>query len=290
MQALRINRHFSNKAGDRVMEKDWDVLILLDGCRYDTFAKYNQLDGELSKVRSLGSHSTEFIEQNFEGGNYHDTVYVSANPHVESLKGEKVFHDIVDVFDWGWDEDYQTVLPETMVEATIDAADEYPDKRIISHFMQPHTPFIGETGRRITHAGITGEGAGKSPETEATELSLWMRLRYRLASEEPEVIRQAYKENLQLVFPHIREIQDSVVGKVVVSADHGNMFGERMRPLPVKMWGHPPGIDHPALTEVPWFEMAHSTRRGKVAEPPVEQVEKTAEPDVQQQLRALGYT
>ncbi|MFA9417130.1 hypothetical protein [Natrinema sp. HArc-T2] len=288
--ALRINRHASATDGELFMSRDWDVLVLLDGCRFDSFKDRNYMDGELTSVTSLGSHSTEFIQRNFVGKQYHDTVYVSANPHVELLKGKEVFHDIIDVFDWGWNEELRTVLPETMAEATIEAAEKYPNKRIISHFMQPHTPFIGKTGRQISHAGITGEGAGRADANSSSQLSLWMRLRYRLASENMQTIRKAYEENLDLALPHVQEIRDSVTGKVVVSADHGNMLGERMHPLPVKMWGHPPGIDHPVLREVPWLEMPYKSRRETVSDSPAERTKKMDDSDVEERLRALGYT
>jgi hypothetical protein len=289
-QAMKLNRRLSSKSGVRVVDRDWDVLVLLDGCRFDTFEQCSWLDGDLTAVSSLGSHSTEFIERNFAGEEFHDTVYVSANPHVEALKGEGVFHDIIDVFDWGWDEEVRTVPPETMAEATVDAAEEYPRKRIISHFMQPHTPFIGETGRQITHAGLTGGGAGKSAATEASsDLSLWMRLRYRLATEDLSTIRKAYAENLELALPHVQRIQDAVTGKVVVSADHGNMFGERMRPIPAKMWGHPPGLTHPAVVRVPWLEIPHETRREVVAEASAERAERLDDSEMEDRLRALGY-
>lgn len=290
MQTLKINQYLTAKNGVSVMERDWDVLVLLDGCRLDLFRRRNWLDGELRAVSSLGSHSTEFIERNFAGERYHDAVYVSANPHAESLKGEGVFHDVIDVFDWGWDEDLGTVPPETMAEATLDAAEEYPHKRIISHFMQPHTPFIGETGRQITHAGLTGEGAGKSKSTDSGDLSLWMRLRYRLADESPETIWRAYEENLELALDHVAALADGVAGKVVVSSDHGNLFGERLRPVPVKMWGHPPGLDHPALVRVPWLVMPHQTRRQPEPEPPAGQRTELEADEMQERLGALGYT
>ncbi|WP_321112946.1 alkaline phosphatase family protein [Halorussus salinisoli] len=284
---MKLNRKLSEKDGIHVMDQDWDTLILLDGCRFDTFEKCSWLDGDLTTVSSLGSHSSEFIERNFADGQYHDTVYVSANPHAESLKGEGVFHDIVDVLDWGWDEELRTVPPETMAEATIDAAEEYPHKRIISHFMQPHTPFIGDTGRRITHAGLAGDES--SSDDSSSELSLWVRLRYRLATEDPAAIREAYEENLEIALPHVQRIRDSIAGKVVVSTDHGNMFGERMRPIPAKMWGHPPGLTHPSLVRVPWLVMPHETRRETRADVPSKTTETMDDSEMEERLRALGY-
>src|SRR6056297_529711 len=51
--------------GTRVMDEDWDNLIILDACRYDMFAEQVDLDGELESRISLGSTSEEFLEQNF---------------------------------------------------------------------------------------------------------------------------------------------------------------------------------------------------------------------------------
>jgi len=41
-------------------------------------------------------------------------------------------------------------------------------------------------------------------------------------------------------------------GRTVVTSDHGNNLGERMPLLPMRLYGHPTGIHHPALREVPW--------------------------------------
>lgn len=290
MLALTANQHLSRTTGEPVMDQDWDVLLLLDGCRFDMFEESSRLEGNLTRFISLGSHSTEFIRRNFAEEQYHDTVYVSANPHVESIKGKKIFHDIVDVFDWGWDKEYQTVLPETVADATIETAKKYPNKRIISHFIQPHTPFIGDTGSKITHAGLTGEGGDRDTGVASDELSLWMRLRYRLATEPLDQIWEAFVENLELAIPHVERIWESVSGKVVVSADHGNMMGERMYPIPAKMWGHPPKIDHPVLTEVPWLEMPYEERRTTTSDQPVAETRQMNESEVENRLHALGYT
>lgn len=43
-------------------------------------------------------------------------------------------------------------------------------------------------------------------------------------------------------------------GKVIISADHGELLGERVDDV-VYRGKHPPNVDHPALFEVPWFEV-----------------------------------
>ncbi|MDL0143566.1 hypothetical protein PNP83_00890, partial [Halobacterium salinarum] len=63
------NIYFSSKYGEgaKVVEKDWDNLIILDACRYDYFKNANStniIEGELGKSVSRGSHSREFMEKN----------------------------------------------------------------------------------------------------------------------------------------------------------------------------------------------------------------------------------
>ena len=43
-------------------------------------------------------------------------------------------------------------------------------------------------------------------------------------------------------------------GKTIISADHGEAFGEKLIPLlPFKVYGHPGFTRIPILTKVPWF-------------------------------------
>ena len=50
-----------------------------------------------------------------------------------------------------WDEENRTVLPEDMSESVLEASKKYPNKRILAHYIPPHVPLIGETGKEIPH-------------------------------------------------------------------------------------------------------------------------------------------
>ena len=56
---------------------------------------------------------------------------------------ENSFPKIVSVWKDGWDDSLKTVLPRNLVDAAINAEKEFPNKRLIKLFMQPHIPFIG---------------------------------------------------------------------------------------------------------------------------------------------------
>ena len=59
----------------------------------------------------------------------------------------------------------------------------------------------------------------------------------------------AYEETLDLVLERVSEINPHLNGRIVVTTDHGELLGED------GVWGHPLNSDHPALWEIPWFEV-----------------------------------
>lgn len=75
-------------------------------------------------------------------------MYVSANGYVPELGLDQdgTFHAVINVLNQ-WDDDLETVRPEAVTNAARKAHRDYPDKRIIVHYMQPHIPFITEAGR-----------------------------------------------------------------------------------------------------------------------------------------------
>ncbi|WP_231186430.1 hypothetical protein [Haladaptatus sp. DYF46] len=285
---IEVNTKIHQKAGGDVgvdvMNEDWDTLVILDGTRYDTFAENNVLDGKLEFRRSRGSQSSEFIQGNFSGEELHDTVYVTANPYVTELE-DGVFHSVINLLT-EWDDDLQTVLPETVIDAALDAYEQYPNKRFIVHFMQPHYPFIGEKGRSMNHRGF----APNDDSNLRGDRSIWNELQYDISEDTPAEVKAAYEENLRLVFPHVQKLIDEIPGKTVVSADHGNLLGDRLSPIPVRAYGHPRGLRAPELVKVPWFVVEGETRRDVTSDPPEEEDESSLDEDmVEDRLQALGY-
>jgi hypothetical protein len=279
-----FHQKFSDCTGVDVFEEDWDTLIILDGCRYDTFAELNDISGELESRQSQGSTSWEFMEANFHGRELYDTVYITANPHIYRLD-EGIFHDIVDLLDQ-WDETTQTIPPAEVVAAAREVTEQYPEKRYIFHFMQPHYPFLGETGQTLDHRGH--EKDVDSPHLD--QPNVWDVLQW---GKNPTVTEQkvwkAYRENLELVLEDVEELLNIVSGRTVITADHGNLIGDRLSPIPVRGYGHPGGLRAPELVTVPWHIIDTEPRREITAERPSEPQHRD-EDDVVDQLAALGYT
>jgi len=277
-----------------VAAADWDTLLILDACRYDIFRERGDLPGSLDARFSRGSNTGEFIEANFADARQHDTVYVTANPlpRVEKwcdVDVDEVFHAVVDVWEDHWDGEANTVRPGPVADAIRRAHADYPDKRIVGHFIQPHQPFIGETSRDIEEAGMQGYA-----ELVEQDVDRGRKVWDRLADGELSADRvwRAYGENLELVLPHVRALSGELTGKTVVTSDHGNLFGEFAWPFPVREYGHPRGVHTRKLIEVPWLELPFETRRAVTAEPPTEaetEAGSAADEERLDRLRHLGY-
>jgi len=274
--------------GCSVMNEDWDNLVLLDGCRFDIFQELNTLNGSLESRISKGSATPEFLDENFTDGKFYDTVYVTANPMYRLRDLEETFYETIDVWDNHWDTDLKTVRPESMVATTRSAHERFPNKRIFSHFMQPHYPFIGESGQTIEHSGyelafrnVQGDEVSRDAPT------VWDLLREGAVSRR-EVWR-AYRENLELVLSHVETLVDDLTGRTVVTSDHGNMLGEFIFPFPKRIYGHPRGIHAEELVKVPWLVIERETRKDVIAESSGDPVDHEVSEEVSERLSDLGY-
>jgi len=192
----------------------------------------------------------------------------TANEHID---------EVVDVWDHGWDDELGTVPPGSLATSLrdnsglVDRAD-----RTVVHYMQPHAPYLsrgdGQKLRRI-QKGIRkqGEGDGTSggvlssigdrirPRVESVlegsqlvqKSGLWLEL------DPLDVVRngtrdaamELYEENLRIVLESVAELIPELDGRVVVTADHGEAFGEE------GVWEHHIETHIPPLVEVPWLEV-----------------------------------
>lgn len=263
-----------NADGIDVFAEDWDNLLILDACRYDSFAEQSTLDGTLDSRISRASATREWVHANFTDRQLHDIVYVSANPNYRKVAddiGAEV-HAYVDV--WQDDnlvgEDDTIVPPETVTKGALDAAETYPNKRLLVHYVQPHYPFIGPTGKEHFDPSATLKQVSRDLEKTG------------------ELLERAYRENVDIVLEEAERLVDALLGKTVVSSDHGELLGERLFPLPFRAYGHPMGIYMEELVKVPWHVHVNGEGKDIVAEAPSER-DDVDDRAVEEQLRNLGY-
>jgi len=252
-------------AGDDFIEQDWDNLIILDACRFDWFTEMNEIEGNLMSKISKGSESWEFMQENFVGKSLHDTVYVTANPWSTNIP-DGTFHAVFHLHESHWSEEQQTVLPKDAIEQTIRIQEDFPKKRLISHFMQPHYPFIGSGISGIDIGGVFNDS-----ETPNDTVNPWTVLNHK--GEHAEKVISSYKENHKVAIDSARRLVADLPGKTVVTADHANLVGESTFSLPKRMFGHPHGLRKHDLIMVPWLE-TEGERRDVESEPPVSKIKQ----------------
>ena len=287
-RALEVNgRYYRWRRPDEgvaVMDADWDNLLILDACRPEYLEEYVPDDWTVERRRSQAPESREFMRRNFEGDRHHDTVYVTANPYAFELPTD-LFHARRLLLDTHWNEDHRTVLPGDVVAAAREAATAYPYKRLIVHFMQPHFPFLGPTGRTFDHEGIEIH----LPRKERDEAPDPWRRQMFVGDVGHERLLRAYRENHEFVVPHVRDLIEALGGRTVVTADHANLVGEWTLPVPLRTYGHPEGLHKDELLTVPWVTFEGRRRRIYTCPPVPSENATLDEPTVEDRLRDLGY-
>lgn len=279
--AHRLSGLGTDGGGTNVYECDWDLLVVLDACRADALqavaAEYEFLPAEVPSVRSVGPSSDPWIERTFDTAHERTvarTAYLSANPHTEGFHDGRypvdagAFARLDNVFDWGFDEEHGTVPPGVLTDhAVAFLRDESPDRTIL-HYMQPHTPYRG-----LDMDGIRQSSTGTFRET-VWDLILSEKLTRDRAWE-------LYLDNLRWALDEVAVLLRSVnADRVVITADHGECFGE------FGAYGHSPSGGFDALLSVPWVETTATDDESY--EPSLDEA-RGPSVDVQEQLEHLGY-
>lgn len=242
---------------------------------------------DIDAAWSRGSVTTEWLAQTFRRERREriaETTLVSATPHTATVFDDRSWltspaevpvsypdlptvsrdafaavHDI-----WAQHATaHGAVPPETMREATIAAVRE-ADGPVVAHWMQPHEPFLAPD------AQLRG---GRALETNVWKALAAGRL-------DADAVWQSYRATLRHALTHLDTVLNAVDADVLVTADHGNAFGEW------GAYGHHFGWPQPAVRRVPWWVTAAEAVNGYEPRPVLD---GGADADIEAQLSALGY-
>jgi len=272
---------------DLILKKNWDILIILDACRFDYFNKFAQkyFDEKPRKVVSPASNTLEWAKKVLEPRKWPDVVYVSANPFINSKRAVKGldlrnnFYFIYDAWLYDWNEDYKTVMPDDLTKRALQLIEQYKDKKFIIHYIQPHAPYlepkIGSSffilGGNKVKPLIPFEKVRKLLSkivmyyTPLPILQLYFKFENRrganitnielaFAKLGVEGLRKVYENNLHFALKAVRKLLNNIEDRrVVITADHGELLADRF--LFGRKLGHPPYHHYPELIEVPWLEV-----------------------------------
>lgn len=276
-ESLRtVGRHFDY--GQKPYTADWDVLVLLDACRFDLFEEYapnhpiyERLES-VDSVYSCASSSTEWVSKAY-GREFDeevaDTHLVSGNGWESRRLDLDRFGGVTPIWEH-WDSELGTTRPGDVTDAAIHAGRRTDCGRLIVHYMQPHAPFLHCAGKYNSINEHAGQGQSQN---------VWKGL--KKGEHDLDEVWEGYGQNLLTVLDDVERLIDNISGSVVISADHGNLVGE------FGLYGHPAGLPIPTVKRVPWVRVEASDTETYVPEDPIEP--EVRGDDVDDHLRALGY-
>lgn len=286
--------------GRNIYNAEWDLLVVLDACRYDALQsvadEYVFLD-EVERAVSVGSSSKEWLVNTFRREHLEDikqTTYLTGNAWVDEALVESVdfsswtvtkgsvadsnnyVHGLLSrptvskkEFNDVWlqtvhsIDDIDAFPAKDLTNYTVRYGRERDPERTVVHYMQPHAPYL--------HRWAEGKSL-RDIDTEPFE--------HIKKGGGRKPVWEAYLNNLRYVLDHVGTLLDNYDAEnVVITADHGEMFG----PL---LYSHGEGIPHPKLRVVPWVTTSAVDR--ETTEPEID-LENDSKIDVDERLEALGY-
>jgi len=256
-----------------LVDEDWDILVILDACRYDIFRGVykdvfeNDDKITLKKAISPATWTMEWLNKIFGENFYEDIIYISANPFINSKEkvcfkprygkmecfdAKKHFFKIVDVWDFGWNDDLGTVHPSQVNKAFVKFYLKYPKKRFILHYMQPHQPYItiggdnygipkiGKSDRDLTSSSIYKKFSRVKLKEVAqkylSQVQIWkikelfglpptsnIERIYRMHGKKGMIA--VYKQEIILALRYIKMLVDSISANWLITSDHGERIG-----------------------------------------------------------------
>lgn len=276
-----IAQHRLEMPQDRthIYDLEWDALIVLDTCRPDALralAPHYPWLTTIETHNSIGGYSLDWLTSTFTPP-YHDemqdTAFIAWNPYTSFT--DQVSHErfaaLREVWRDGWDNDLGCIPPEPVTDAAIDVHQTTDHGRLIAWYMQPHTPWrtISKV-ERLHESEIGNEDNGRH--------TVWDLIRDGDISQLEAAL--AMGDSLAWALTDIERLLKTLPEHytVVVTADHGELFGEHGR------WGHPKDQYYPEQLQVPVATVDLS----RLDEQPTYQHGTTAD-GVGDQLAALGY-
>lgn len=246
-----------------IHERDWDYLLIADAARYDLTARVIDEvfthEFDLYPAWSPAINTLAWLIETWP--DEYDITYVSAHAIVNAAghiahnslrrraeeagldhtySPDEHFAEIVDVWEWGYDERIETVRASAVNDALRDLEDERP---AIAHYVQPHFPFVrGPQWAAEQDLDIDRPPRASVAPDHDSYLPTFSKGNVEHVWGEAGV-RHAYRENLLYVLDAIDAVLDDLEGRVVVTSDHGTFL---------KSHEYPPTSENATLRTVPW--------------------------------------
>lgn len=277
---------------ESILNKEWDLFIILDACRYDLMEEVVDEYDFLETLRphwSYAASSQDWIQKTFmcdqttqlrrlsaatslfrdpyqndiiaefcEMRDVSNVAYVTANPQCSMLDSE-YFYRFEEVWSSKWqDAENGYIHPRAVTEKTVETMRQSNPGKTVAHYMQPHGAFRKADNPRHP----------------------WTKL--QVGDRDFETTWEYYRNNLEWVLEELKLLLNNVdAEKVVISADHGNSMGE------YGFYGHRPYLPLKGMRQVPWVETS-ATDHGTY-DPETDTDTESPDTTREEMLEALGY-
>ncbi|MDQ2072346.1 sulfatase-like hydrolase/transferase [Haloarcula sp. H-GB4] len=162
-------------------------------------------------------------------------------------------------------EEYGVVPAETVTDHAIDTGRKSSPEKMLVHYMQPHAPYL----RNTTQNGQEITSTEKDPFGEL-----------RSQGNKAEIF-ELYLDNLRYVLDSVELLLNNLDReRVLITADHGELFGE------FGISNHIAGVPHPNLKKVPLVETSATDNQTYVPDTSDEVIQDSS---VEDRLADLGY-
>ncbi|MCJ0618976.1 hypothetical protein JZX76_05420 [Haloarcula hispanica] len=298
---LWLTKHFN--PGTNIYSEEWDTLIILDACRVDALREVSDEYDFIKNVDtrwSVGSTSKEWLINTFKNKyeeQINETALVTGNAWAEMVFeqspdwgswtsltdtfwhghpiGQIAKRNIVSHADfyeylpvWSNTNNVENSAPraKSVTDAAIETARNRHPEKLIVHYMQPHEPFFHDSGPE--------ESLSKKDKKPMDVLR---------ADGNKNEIWGRYIDNLRYVLDSVKLLlENHNAGKVIITADHGELFGE------LGLHGHLAAFPHPNLRRVPWVKTEAKDEESYRPERRFSDFKDTSG-NVQERLKDLGY-
>jgi hypothetical protein len=264
--------------GTNPFDREWDVLVVIDACRYDLFEStiadhsIREQFHSVDSIYSCASATNEWLTKLEETPDdiLSNTFYVSGSGHIDAFPEFKDrLQGYEDVWEYAHDPELRTVPAEQVTNAAIRAFRSVDAERYIVHYVQPHAPFVHCVGRY-------GSDEDGNERTNVWEL-------LEAGAVEKEDVWEDYATNLGYVLDDVETLIENALGEVVVTSDHGNALGEW------GVYGHPVHYPLPVLRRVPWATATGENKKTYDVRDVAEVDDATTDTSVRDHLKDLGY-
>ena len=306
------------KQTELIHKTNWKYLIILDACRYDYFKmcykKFFDKNYTLIKVYSPGTWTFDWLRKTWTN-KYDDIIYISANPFVSNKAtikgfcGGNHFFYVVDVWKECWNDNIGTVHPKDLTEISIKYINNYPEKRFVIHYLQPHAPFIefDDIKKILNSVGVSKRNLlyhikELFPLNVRRKVGLLILKHFGhklygflfnlLNGKENtyhqlivryygiDTLREYYQKNLELALKYVKYLAEHIKDNFIITSDHGELLGE------YGIFAHPDIVyDEEIQLSVPWLCKGSATYIQKGISSKDEEDEEL----IKKRLKDLGY-